>query len=216
MPRRLATSPTWLCARAEVLCAIADAIGRAVHDVDPTQAISGVSTIEQDVARVLARPRLQAVLVTCFAAVAVALALIGIYGLLAYVVTLRTHEIGIRLALGAGRRRVFMELFGQGALLVCAGVAAGLAAAIGLRQVASTFVFGVTAGDPATLHSSPPRRSVGCQWRRWSFPPCAPRGSSRCARYGSSRDRPSQLSTRFDATYILVNPPSGAFAKPIT
>jgi predicted permease len=130
--------------------AIADAIGRAVHDVDPTQAISGVSTIEQDVARVLARPRLQAVLVACFAGVAVGLALIGIYGLLAYVVTLRTHEIGIRLALGASRRRVFMELFGQGALLVCAGVAAGLAASIGLRQVASTFVFGVTAGDPAT------------------------------------------------------------------
>jgi predicted permease len=128
----------------------ASAIRRAIHEVDPTQAVSGVGTIEQDVAKVLARPRLQAAMVTCFAVIAVGLAVIGVYGLIAYVVKLRTHEIGIRLALGATREKVFFELFGQGAQLVFAGLVVGVAAAIALREIASTFVFGVTTADPLT------------------------------------------------------------------
>jgi putative ABC transport system permease protein len=128
----------------------ATALRRAIHEVDPTQAVSGVGTLEQDVAKALARPRLQAALVTCFAVIAVVLAVIGVYGLIAYVVTLRTHEIGIRLALGATRERVFFELFGQGAQLVFAGLIVGVAAAVALREMASTFVFGVTTGDPLT------------------------------------------------------------------
>ena len=128
----------------------ASALRRAIHEVDPAQAVSGVRTIEQDVAKVLARPRLQAALVSCFAVIAVALAVIGVYGLIAYVVGLRTHEIGIRLALGATRERVFLDLFGQGARLVLAGLVAGVAAAMALREVASTFVFGVTTADPLT------------------------------------------------------------------
>jgi predicted permease len=128
----------------------AAAIRRAIHEVDPTQAVSGVGSLEQDVDKVLARPRLQAVLVTCFAGIAVALAVIGLYGLVAYVVTQRTHEIGVRLALGATRGKVFAELFGQGARLVGAGLAIGVVAAIALRQVVASFVFGVTSGDPLT------------------------------------------------------------------
>jgi putative ABC transport system permease protein len=128
----------------------AAAIRRAIHDVDPTQAVSGVGSIEQDVDRVLARPRLQAVLVSCFAGIAVVLAVIGLYGLIAYVVSQRTHEIGIRLALGATRAQVFGELFGQGARLVGVGLALGVAGAIGLREVVASFVFGVTSGDPVT------------------------------------------------------------------
>ena len=128
----------------------ATALRRAVHEVDPTQALSGVGTIEQDVAKVLARPRLQAALVTCFAVIAVILAVIGVYGLIAYVVTLRTHEIGIRLALGATREKVFFELFGHGAQLVFSGLIVGVATAVALRKIASTFVFGVTTGDPLT------------------------------------------------------------------
>ena len=128
----------------------ASALRRAIHEVDPAQAVSGVRTIEQDVAKVLARPRLQAALVSCFAVIAVALAVIGVYGLIAYVVGLRTHEIGIRLALGATRERVFLDLFGQGARLVLVGLVAGVAAAMALREVASTFVFGVTTADPLT------------------------------------------------------------------
>ena len=123
---------------------------RAIHEVDPTQAVSAIRTIEQDVAKVLARPRLQAALVTCFAAIAVVLAVIGLYGLIAYVVRLKTHEIGIRLALGATRENVFFELVAQGGQLVFAGLVVGVAAALALRGIASTFVFGVTATDPLT------------------------------------------------------------------
>jgi putative ABC transport system permease protein len=128
----------------------ATAIRRAIHEIDPTQGVAGVGTIEQDVENVLARPRLQAVLVTCFAAIAVVLAAIGIYGLIAYVARQRTHEIGIRLALGATRRKVFLEVFDQGARLVVAGLVVGVTAAVALRGIASAFVFGVTTADPLT------------------------------------------------------------------
>jgi putative ABC transport system permease protein len=130
--------------------ASAGAIRRAIHEVDPTQAVSNPRTLEQDVATLLARPRLYAVLVTSFAMVAVMLAAIGVYGLIAYIVTQRTHEIGIRLALGATRGMVFGELFRQGARLVAAGLLIGIAAAVALRGIVSTLVFGVTAGDPLT------------------------------------------------------------------
>ena len=128
----------------------AAAIRRAIHDVDPTQAVSGVGSLEEDVAKVLARPRMQAVLVTCFAVVAVVMAVIGLYGLIAYVVSQRTHEIGIRVALGATRGAVFGEMFGQGARLVGVGLAIGGVVAIALRRVVAGFVFGVTSGDPLT------------------------------------------------------------------
>jgi putative ABC transport system permease protein len=126
------------------------AIVRAIHDVVPTQGVSNVGLIEQDVERVLARPRLQAGLVTSFAIIAVVLAAIGIHGLIAYVVRLRTHEIGIRLALGATREKIFVELFGKGAQLVAVGLVAGMLTAVALRQIASTFVFGITTADPLT------------------------------------------------------------------
>jgi len=126
------------------------AIIRAIHEVDPTQGVSGVGLVEQDVEKVVARPRLQTALVTSFAIIAVVLAAIGIYGLVAYVVRLRTHEIGIRLAVGATRERVFADLFGRGAQLVVVGLVAGLVIAVALRSVASRFVFGITTTDPLT------------------------------------------------------------------
>jgi putative ABC transport system permease protein len=128
----------------------ADAIRRAIHEADPMQAVSAVGTLEQDVARVLARPRLQAHLVTAFSAIAVILALIGVYGIVAYVVTQRTREIGIRLVLGATNRRIFGELLAEGARLVIGGLVAGLAASLLLRQLLSTLVFGVNPADPLT------------------------------------------------------------------
>jgi putative ABC transport system permease protein len=126
------------------------AIRRAVYDADPTQAVSSARTLDDDVASVLARPRLYALLVTCFATIAVVLAAIGVYGLVAYVVTQRTHEIGIRVALGATRERVFLDVVTQGGRLVACGVAVGLIAAATVRKVATDLVFGVTPGDPLT------------------------------------------------------------------
>ena len=72
---------------------------------------------------------------------------IGMHGLIAYMVTQRTHEIGIRLALGATPGKVFLELSGHGAVLVLAGLLAGILTAMGLRGLLSTFLFGVTTGD---------------------------------------------------------------------
>ncbi len=126
------------------------AIIRAIHEVDPTQGVSNVGLIEQDVAKVLARPRLEASLVASFAIIAALLAAIGIYGLIAYVVKLRTHEIGIRMAVGATRERIFVELLGSGARLAVTGLAAGLVIALAMRSVASKFVFGITTTDPLT------------------------------------------------------------------
>lgn len=88
---------------------------------------SRLPALDRDVARVLARPRLQAILVTVFAVIAVGLAILGLYRLLAYVVSQRHREIGIRLALGATRRTIFGELFREGAGLVVCGLAIGLA-----------------------------------------------------------------------------------------
>jgi putative ABC transport system permease protein len=126
------------------------AVRRAIQEVDPTQGVSVGKTMDDYVADALARPRLYAALVACFAVLAVILAIIGVYGLIAYVVTQRTHEIGIRLALGAARGKVFFDLFRQGALLVVAGLFVGIIAAAVLRQVVSTLLFGVTPGDPVS------------------------------------------------------------------
>jgi putative ABC transport system permease protein len=128
----------------------AAAVRSAIRDVDPTQAVSSVKTMEQYFGDSLARPRMYAALVAAFAVIAVILAAIGVYGLVAYVVTQRTHEIGIRLALGASRGDVFRAVFGQGARLTFIGLVLGVVAACGLRGVVSKLLFGVTTGDPVS------------------------------------------------------------------
>ncbi len=128
----------------------AAAVRRAVHEVDPAQAVSAARTMEQYVGDSLSRPRMYAALVSAFAVIAVILAAIGIYGLVAYVVNQRTHEIGIRLALGASRGDVFRAVFGQGARLALVGLAAGVGAARGLRGAVSPLLFGVTPDDAAS------------------------------------------------------------------
>ncbi len=106
--------------------------------------------MEQYVGDSLSRPRMYAALVSAFAVIAVILAAIGIYGLVAYVVNQRTHEIGIRLALGASRGDVFRAVFGRGARLALVGLAAGVVAAWGLRGAVSRLLFGVTPDDAAS------------------------------------------------------------------
>ncbi len=128
----------------------AASIRSAIREVDPDQAVSAVKTMEQYVGEALRRPRMYAVLVACFALLAVVLAVIGIYGLIAYVVTERTHEFGIRLALGASRADVFRAMFGEGARLTFTGLALGVVSAVGLRGVVATLLFGIAPGDPAS------------------------------------------------------------------
>jgi len=128
----------------------ATAVRAAIQEVDRTQAVAGVKTMEQYVGDLLARPRLYAVMVTSFAGLSVLLAVIGVYGLIAYVSSQRVHEFGIRMALGAARPDVFRRVFTEGAILTIAGLVTGLALSVALRHVISTLLFGVTAADPAT------------------------------------------------------------------
>ena len=130
--------------------ALAPSIRRAIGEVDPTQGVAGIRTMEEYLGESLARPRLYAALVAGFAVLALTLAMLGVYGLIAYLVTQRTHEIGIRMALGADRGRIFNGLFRQGAALALGGLALGVGAAYALAHLISALLFGVTATDPTT------------------------------------------------------------------
>jgi len=103
------------------------------------------------VAESLAGRTFSMVLLATFAAIALLLAVIGIYGVIAYSVTQRTHEIGIRMALGAQRRDILRIILGQGGAMALAGVGAGLAASLALTRLMSTMLFGVRPSDPLTF-----------------------------------------------------------------
>src|SRR5262249_45752058 len=101
--------------------------------------------------RSLASRRFAMILLAAFAALALLLASIGIYGVVSYIVGQRTHEIGIRMVLGAGRSDVLKIVLGQGARLVLLGVTIGLAAGAGLTRLMARILYGVSATDPLTF-----------------------------------------------------------------
>src|SRR5581483_396309 len=131
--------------------AILPAVRQRVHALDGELALANVRTMEEWLSTSAAQPRLNGVLLTVFAGVALVIAIVGIYSVLAYAVTQRTREIGLRLALGATPRAVLRLILGQGMLVVAAGVAAGLAGGFALGETMSSLVFGVTVRDPATF-----------------------------------------------------------------
>lgn len=134
----------------EPLAALA-AVKSAVWAVAPDQTIHDVQTMEAVLANWLAPRRFNLVLLGVFAALALVLAGTGIYGVLSYVVTQRTKEIGVRLALGAAHRDIVRLIVRQGMTLTAAGIALGLAASLALARFLAGFLFEVRAWDPLTL-----------------------------------------------------------------
>ena len=126
-------------------------ITNAVRDADPSLPIIQLRNMEAVVQDTVRRPRMLMQLFAAFAGFALLLAAIGTYGVLSYVVTQRRREIGIRMALGAGRSRVLRSIMGQGLLLTCLGLVAGLIGALALTRLMETLLFGVRPSDPATL-----------------------------------------------------------------
>lgn len=131
--------------------ALAHAVAETVHAVDPDQAISNVESMEQVVEQSVARPRLEAFLLGVFAVLALLLAAIGLYGLLAYSVARRTREIGIRMALGANTSRLVGGVVREGLGLVLAGMLAGLVAALALTRLLASLLYDVKPTDPLTF-----------------------------------------------------------------
>ena len=127
------------------------AIAREVHAVDSLIPISRERTMEQVIAETIARQDFNMVLLSIFAAVALALAAIGVYGLMAYSVEQRTQEIGIRMALGADRAKTMRLVLGEGLKLTAIGVIAGLALAFGAVRLLASLLFGVGSSDPSTF-----------------------------------------------------------------
>ena len=121
-----------------------------IRQMDPNLPVANIRPMTEVVSTALATPRLTGFLLGVFAAIALALAAVGIYGVLAYLVSQRTHEIGIRLAIGADRSQVLRMVLRQGMTLAVVGIGIGLAAALALTQLMQSLLYQVTATDPMT------------------------------------------------------------------
>jgi putative ABC transport system permease protein len=126
-------------------------IERAIHEIDRDQAITDIRTLEQIKSESVAGTRLRTTLLAVFASLAVMLSAAGIYGVISYTVAQRTHEIGVRAALGASSRDLLRLVLVNGAALAAAGLACGVAGALALTRLLGGLLFGVGARDPVTM-----------------------------------------------------------------
>jgi putative ABC transport system permease protein len=130
---------------------LTNAVRHEVQELDKEQPIADVATMDQLLAVSLSQSRLSALLLLIFAGVALALASVGIYGVMSYSVTERIHEIGIRMALGAERRDVLWLVIRRGMMLAGSGLLIGLGGALGLTRLMESLLFNVSATDPLTF-----------------------------------------------------------------
>jgi ABC-type antimicrobial peptide transport system permease subunit len=131
--------------------AVAAAVQRTIHDIDHNLPISNVTTLDEQVARSYTNQRLVAQLSTFFGLLAVFLSAIGIYGLMSYVVSRRTNEIGIRMALGAARTHVRWLVLREVLILVAIGIAIGAPAALLSSRLVASMLFGLHGNDPLSV-----------------------------------------------------------------
>ncbi|HEY6330029.1 MAG TPA: ABC transporter permease [Blastocatellia bacterium] len=130
---------------------LANAIRAEAYDLDKNQPASHIATMDQLLADTIAGPRFNMVLLASFAAVALIMAASGIYAVMSYAVTVRTHEIGVRLALGAKTMDVLRLVLGKAMVLAFAGIVIGIAGTYGLSRLMSSLLFGVAPTDRPTL-----------------------------------------------------------------
>ncbi len=141
---------SWIIQTAADPASLSAAIQHEIQSVDSQLAPSKIRTMDQVISESTARQNFNMLLLTIFAGLALLLAAIGIYGLMSYTVEQRTQELGIRMALGAGRGDMLKLVVRQGMLLAGIGVAIGLAASFGLNRLLANLLFGVKATDPIT------------------------------------------------------------------
>jgi putative ABC transport system permease protein len=132
------------------LSTLTAAIRNTVTTIDPHQPLTSVKTMEQVIGTTTAPRRFNALLLGVFATIALVLATLGIYSVISYSITLRTQEIGIRMALGANRPAILMMVLRKGLVLTLIGAVIGLTGAFALTRWMSSLLFGVSASDPAT------------------------------------------------------------------
>ena len=130
---------------------IAPAVLREVRTIDPEQPVSDVRTMNQVMANTVARARFNALLLALFAGLATVLSAVGIFGVMNYSLTLRTRELGLRMALGAQPRQVLLLMLKQGLLLTLVGTGIGLVGALALTRLMWCLLFAVGASDPTTF-----------------------------------------------------------------
>ena len=130
---------------------VLSAVRARIHDLDPELALSNIRTMDEWVSNNAAQPRVNATLIGTFAGVALLIAAIGVYGVLAYSVNQRTREIGLRMALGAQQGGVLRWIVGQGMIVAFAGIAIGLVGALALSRLLASLLFGVQPRDPVTF-----------------------------------------------------------------
>ena len=133
--------------------AIESSIRNVVREMDPSLPVYNLKTMNDVVSKSMVQPRFLALLLATFSGIALFLAAIGIYGVMAYSVAQRTQEIGVRMALGAQPLHVLRLIFGQSLMMLLVGTLIGLAGAFALTRLMSTLLFGVTATDPLTYVS---------------------------------------------------------------
>jgi putative ABC transport system permease protein len=133
---------------------LASAVRSEVVSLDPELPVTQVGTLENRISSSIAQPRFRTLLIAIFGAIALVLASVGIYGVMSYSVAQRTHEIGIRVALGAQRSNVMKTVIGQGMVLTLAGVGIGLVGAFTLTHLMASLLFGVSATDAITFSAT--------------------------------------------------------------